>query len=130
MGKVEELRPFMKKVEMTVKCIELNEAREVTSKLDDSTHRVTEALVGDDTGTVLLTLWDDAIEKVEPNKSYKIMNGYTSLFKNSLRVNIGRYGQLQESEEAIEANTENNVSEKEFSQGMRGPRTSRRDEEE
>jgi replication factor A1 len=119
MVKVAELRPFMKKVDLTVKCIEVNEPREVTSKLDNSTHKVTEALVGDDSGAVLLTLWDDAIQKVEPEKTYKITNGYTSLFKNSLRLNIGRYGQLEETEETIEVNKENNLSEKEFSSGSK-----------
>lgn len=109
------LRPFAKRVEVTAKVLKKNEVREVQSKLDNSTHKVTEALVGDSTGTILLTLWDDTIDKVEEGKTYKIANGYTSLFKNSLRLNIGRFGTLEEAEEGIEqVNEENNLSEKEF----------------
>ncbi|MFH1256184.1 MAG: hypothetical protein V1494_02730 [Candidatus Diapherotrites archaeon] len=115
MVQITELRPFSKKVDALVKCVSKNEVREVTSKLDNSSHKVTEALVGDTSGTILLTLWDDMIDKVEAGKSYKITNGYTSLFKNSLRLNIGRYGQLEEStEDAGEVNESNNVSDKQF----------------
>jgi replication factor A1 len=110
-----ELRPFAKKVDVIVKVLGKNEVREVTSKLDNSTHKVTEANVGDASGIILLTLWDDTIDKVEEGKSYKITNGYTSLFQNKLRLNIGRYGTLEESaEEVTEVNETNNLSEKEF----------------
>lgn len=120
MNKVNELKPFQKRVELTVKVLEKNEVREVTSKLDNSSHKVTEVLVGDDSGAILLTLWDEMIDKVEVEKSYKIANGYTSLFKNSLRLNIGRYGELTDSEEEVsEVNKENNISEKEFEQRRR-----------
>lgn len=112
--KISELRPFAKKVELTVKALSKNEVREVTSKLDNSTHKVTEVMVGDDSGTILLTLWDDAIDKVEPGKSYKIANAFTSLFKQTLRLNLGRYGELSEIQEEIEVNEQNNMSEKEI----------------
>ncbi|MBI4053314.1 MAG: single-stranded DNA-binding protein [Candidatus Diapherotrites archaeon] len=114
--KVSEIRPYGKKIDLTVKALKKNEEREVSSKLDGSTHKVTEALVGDETGTVLLTLWDDTIAKVEEGKSYKVTNAYASFFKNSLRVNIGRFGTIEESPETVEnANEKNNLSEKEFS---------------
>ena len=113
-----EIRPYSKKIELTVRVLSKNEPREVMSKLDGSTHKVTEALVGDATGTVLLTLWDDVIEQVGEGKTYKISNAYTSLFKNSLRLNIGRYGSIDETKESVqEVNEENNLSEKEL--GMR-----------
>jgi len=108
---IEQLRPYQKKVNITVKALSKNEVREVTSKLDDSSHKVTEAIVGDATGTVMLTLWDDDIGKVEDGKSYEIVNGYTSLFKNFLRLNIGRYGELKDAEaEVTEVNESNDLS--------------------
>ncbi len=114
--KIEELKPYQKKIDVIVKTVEKNEVREVVSKLDDSRHRVTEALVGDETGAILLTLWDEAIDKAEIGKVYKIENGYTQFFKNSLRLSIGRFGKFEESKEEIEeVNTENNMSEKELS---------------
>lgn len=118
--KINELRPFQKKVDLPLKVVKIMEVREVSSKLDNSTHKVTEALVGDDTGSVLLTLWDEAIEQVKENQSYNLENGYTSLFKNTLRLNVGRYGKLTESEEDIgTVNEENNLSNKEFERPQR-----------
>ena len=109
--KVESLRPYQKKVNLTVKVLKVNEPREVTSKLDDSKHTVTEALVGDDTATVLLTLWDDDIAKVSTEKTYDVINGFTSLFKNSIRLNVGRYGELKDgSADITEVNESNNLS--------------------
>ncbi|MFH1752380.1 MAG: hypothetical protein ABH821_05595 [archaeon] len=112
---ISDLKPFQKKVEATVKVVSKNEIREATSRLDNTSHKVTEAVVGDSTGIVLLTLWDELIEKVQEGKSYKVSNAYTSLFKNSLRLNIGRYGTIEEASEDVgEVNSNNNVSEKEF----------------
>ena len=93
---ISELRPFSKKVDLIVKVLEKNESREVTSKIDSSTHSVAEAVVGDASGSVQLTLWDDMIAKVEVGKCYEIKNGYASLFQNTLRMNIGRYGTIEE----------------------------------
>ena len=114
MNKIAELRPYQKKVTLLVKVAEKMEPREVTSRLDNSNHKVAEALVADDSGSILLTLWDDTIDSLEEGKNYELENAYTSLFKSSLRINLGRYGSLKESKEKIEANTENNISEKEM----------------
>ena len=111
---IAELRPYAKKVDVLVRALEKSEPREVTSKLDNQGHKVTEALVGDASGTILLTLWDEAIDKVAVGKCYTLSNAFTSLFKNTLRLNIGRYGKLEETAEEIQANPQNNLSEKEF----------------
>ncbi len=115
---IEDLKPREKGLDVVFKVVDKGEPREVTSKLDGSTHKVSDVLVGDSTGTVILTLWDDKIDAVEEGKSYKLENGYTSLFKSSLRLNVGRYGKLESSDEDIEVNTDNNVSEKEFNYGF------------
>ncbi len=110
--KISELRPFAKNIDLSVKALSLNEVRTVVSKQDGSSHRVTEALVGDDSGTILLTLWDDGIDAVEAGKSYQIGNAFTSLFQKSLRLNLGRNGTIEEaSEEVSDVNEENNLSE-------------------
>ncbi|MBN2066901.1 MAG: hypothetical protein JW744_00355 [Candidatus Diapherotrites archaeon] len=114
--KVDEIKPFGKKIDVLVKAVEKQEPREVVARLDNTTHRVSEALVGDETGCILLTLWDDTINQVEGGKTYQVTNGYSTTFKNSLRLNIGRYGKIGESTEEIsKANKENNLSEKELS---------------
>jgi replication factor A1 len=109
---VGELSPRSREVNIKVKVVKINEIREVTSRRDGSINRVTEALVGDETGSVYLTLWNENIDKVEVDSTIKIENGYCNLFKGNMRLNIGRYGSMSEIEEDITANTENNLSDK------------------
>ena len=119
-SKVGDLNPRSRRVSVTVKVVSKNPVREVASRTDGSTHRVTEALVGDDTGEILLTLWDDDIEKVNENDIFNVNNGYVTLFRGSMRLNIGRYGTLEKSDVAIEnVNTSNNLSEKQFEEERR-----------
>ncbi|MHA1754879.1 MAG: single-stranded DNA-binding protein [Candidatus Odinarchaeia archaeon] len=112
---IEDLKPNSRRVNVKVKVLSKNEEREVLSRRTGNTLRVTEALVGDATGTILLTLWNDLIDQVEIDKCYMINNGYISLFKGSMRLNIGKYGNINEIEDEIEEiNEDNNVSDKQF----------------
>jgi len=118
--KVGNLNPGSRSLNLTVKVISKNPVREVVSRRDGSSHRVTEALVGDETGSILLTLWDDTIESVTEDDVVVVNNGYIRLFRGSMRLNIGRFGSLEASEEDIEnVNTENNMSEKQYEQERR-----------
>lgn len=111
---VAELKPRMKNITITFKVVEIGEAREVTSRGDGSTHRVADVTVGDATGIVQVPLWDDTIDSVAAGSTYLLKNGYTGLFRGNLRLNVGKYGELSESEEAIEeVNMEVDMSEEE-----------------
>ncbi len=111
--KIERLRPFDRNVNLVVKVVDIGEEREVTSRRDGSTHRVAEALVGDETGCIWLTLWDDNIDKVSVGSVFEIRNGYVSLFRGSMRLNVGRRGTIKPVEvEISEVNTSNNLSER------------------
>jgi replication factor A1 len=113
--KVESLDPESRQVNVTVKVVSKGEARETVSRRDGSTHKVVDALVGDETGAVYLTLWDDNIEKVNEGDTINVKNGYVTLFRGSMRLNIGRYGSLETGAPPIETvNVDNNLSNKEF----------------
>ena len=45
---------------------------------------------------------DSSIDDVKAGTTYTLKNGYTGLFRGNLRLNIGKYGELAEAEEAIE----------------------------
>lgn len=121
--KVGELRTYSRRVNLIAKIVEMGEEREVSSRNDGSLHRVAEALVGDETATVYLTLWDDNIDRFVPGDIVQVHNGYAGLFRGRLRLNIGRYGEINKVEEEVpEVNTVNNLSEKEYD----GPYTMRR----
>jgi replication factor A1 len=112
---VKELTPQSRRVNLTVKIVSINPVREVTSRRDGSSHRVTEALVADETGSVLLTLWNETIDEVREGDTYDVHNGYITLFRSSMQLNTGRYGRLTPSEVILdEINEENNMSDRQY----------------
>ena len=119
--KVGDLNSYSRRVYTTVKVISKTEEREVTSRRDMSTHRVAEALVGDETGTIYMTLWDDVLDAIEDEMVLDVKDAYVNLFKGSMRLNLGRYGSYEVIEEAPfeEVNLENNLSSKVFEQPRR-----------
>lgn len=120
-SKVESLTPRSRRVDVTVKIVSKNPVREVVSRNDGSSHRVTEAVAGDETGVVLLTLWDKDIERVTEGNVFNVNNGYITLFKGSMRLNVGKYGSLEPSQETIATvKTDNNISDKQFEDDRRG----------
>jgi len=63
---------------------------------------------------------EDSIESVSEGDVVDINNGYIRLFRGSMRLNIGRFGSLEASEEEIEnVNTENNMSDRQYEQERR-----------
>ncbi len=99
---VAELKPRMKNVTISFKVISMGEEREIESRQDGSSHRVCDITVGDESGTVQVPLWDETIDSIEEGATYNLTNGYTGLFRGNLRLNVGRYGKLEQSEESIE----------------------------
>ena len=120
-AKVGELTPQSRAVNVTAKVVSKSEIRDIPMGRDGSAHKVCDALVGDETGTIYLTLWDDNIEKVNEEDTIRIENGYVTLFKGNMRLNIGKYGKMNPAEEPFEGevNTENNVSSKTYDQPRR-----------
>jgi len=120
-AKVGELTPQSRAVNVTAKVVSKSEIREIPMGRDGSAHKVCDALVGDETGAIYLTLWDDNIEKVNDNDTVRVENGYVTLFKGNMRLNIGKYGKLDMAKEPLtaEVNTENNVSNKTYEQERR-----------
>ena len=118
--KVEKLGPNSREANIVVKVVSKSEVRNVTGR-DYSVHRVADALVGDETGSVVLTLWDENIDKINEEATLRVTNGYVNLFRGNMRLNIGRYGSYQILEETPikEVNTENNLSEKRYEQERR-----------
>ena len=122
MIKVGDLNSYSRRVYTVVKVMSKTEVREVTSRKDMSTHRVAEALVADDTGSIYLTLWDDVLDEVEEGLIMNIKDAYVNLFRGSMRLNLGRYGSYETLEEAPfeDVNLDNNLSSKVFDQPRGG----------
>lgn len=112
--KVSELQPKMGGVNIIVKILDLGEEREVRTRRGE-TRRLREARVADETGSILMTLWDDQGSNFRDNDTIKIVNGYISLVRGHMRLGLGRYGSFEETEEVIEeVSEEPDMSEKEY----------------
>ena len=110
--KIGSLEKYSRNIDTIVKVVSKTETRTVTSRRDMSTHKVCEALVGDETGCIYLTLWDENIENVSEDQILNIMNAYINMFKRSMRLNLGREGTYEYIEKALfeDVNLENNLS--------------------
>jgi replication factor A1 len=121
--KVEDLKTYTRRANLRVKIVSKSEPKNVLSRRDGSTHQVAEALVGDETGCILLNLWDEDIGRFRVGDVIQIRNSYVKLFRGSMRLNIGKYGEAEMLEEEMaEVNTENNLSERQFPKRWRQPR--------
>ena len=112
--KVKDLTPESKQVNVLAKVVGLSEEREITSRFGES-RKLVEATVGDETGTVLLTLWNDQIASASKDDTILVDNGYVSLVRGHIRLNVGKYGSFQKAETPIETvNTSLDVSAVEY----------------
>ena len=120
-AKISELNPSSRAVNVLAKVVSKSEVRNIAAGRDGEAHKVSDALVGDETGCIYLTLWDDNIEKVNDGDTISVKNGYVNLFRGNMRLNVGRYGTLAMAEQALagEVNTTNNVSTQVYEQPRR-----------
>ena len=92
--KIKELRDKMRNVTVEGKVMEKSDAREVLSRFKDETYKVASAIIGDETGTIKMTLWNEQIDKVNVDNMVKVENGYVSSFKGEIQLNVGKFGKL------------------------------------
>ena len=120
-AKISELNPSSRAVNVLARLMSKSEIRNVAAGRDGEPHKVSDAMVGDETGCIYLTLWDDNIEKVKDGDTILIKNGYINLFRGNMRLNVGRYGTLEISETPLagEVNSENNMSTQVYEQPRR-----------
>ena len=110
--KIKDLNPYSRRVNVLGKVVEVGQPKEITTRFGEG-KSVTEVVIGDETGKITLSLWGDQVSKVESGKILYIDNGYISLVRGHMRLNVGKYGNLNDTEEAIEElNTELDMSEK------------------
>ena len=91
--KISELKPGQGSVETSGELIELGEAR--TFNKFGSEGRVATARLKDDSGEILLSLWNDQIDKVKQGDVVAIKNGYVKEWQGELQLTTGRQGTLE-----------------------------------
>jgi len=81
-------------VSIRVRILSESEPRTVRTK-DGQEHSVVDVMVGDRTGTVPLSLWDERIHDVDIGDIIDVDNAYVNTFKGRIRLNIGKYGTIE-----------------------------------
>jgi len=87
-------------VKVQAKILEISEPREVVTRFGAA--HVATAVIGDESGKINLTLWNEQIDSVAVNNTIEIENGYVTEFRGTKQLNIGRYGTLKVTREPRE----------------------------
>jgi len=91
---VKDLRPGMSRVNIEVEVLKAYKPKTVTTR-DGRQLRLAEFEVGDHTGTIILTLWEEDINLIKQGDIVRIKNGYVTSFRGKPRLSIGRYGKIE-----------------------------------
>ena len=110
--KISDLTPYKNRFNVSFKVISGSEERTVNNRNNpDESHRVKDLIVGDETAQIVLSAWDDEIDTLEVGKYFVLENGYVNVFRDSMRLARGKFGQFSTSDVSFEPNTAVNRSE-------------------
>lgn len=108
--KIDELTPRTGRVNMPVKVLSLEEPR----SMDNGTV-ICEGLVGDETGTVIMSFWNDECETVENGMTINLKDARANLVRGFMRLSLGKKGSMTVSENSLESIKESiNLSDLEY----------------
>ncbi len=120
--KIKDLNPSSRRVNVLGKVLSVGEKKSITTKFGEE-KTVTEVIIADETGKITLSLWGDQADKAKDGEVLFIDNGYVSLVRGHMRLNVGKYGALNSSTETLaEINESVDMSEKEHENQFRGYR--------
>ncbi|GGM78319.1 hypothetical protein GCM10007108_15580 [Thermogymnomonas acidicola] len=112
--KIKDLSPSSRRVNVLGKVLNVGEPKVIQTRFGEE-KSVTEVVIADDTGKITLSLWGDQASQASQGQTIYIDNGYITLVKGHMRLNVGKYGSIKEGPEAVdEVNEELDMSEKEY----------------
>jgi replication factor A1 len=118
--KVKDLTTETKSVNVTVKVVSVGEPEAVPARGGGVRH-VTEAKVGDDTASIIMSLWEKQSDGIAEGIVLRIENGYVSLVRGHMRLNVGKYGRMTPTDADVgEVNTEENLSDVDHASARKG----------
>ena len=91
--KIENLRVGMKKINVTAEVLQTSEPAKVHTQFRDNAI-VSNAAVADETGKVLLCLWDQQINSVHTGDYIEIKNAHVAMFKGEKQLRLGKNGTI------------------------------------
>jgi hypothetical protein len=99
--KVEDLRVGMKKINVTAQVTEVAEPAKVHTQFRDNAV-VSNAVIQDDTGKILLCLWDQQVNTVHVGDHVEVKNAHVAMFKGERQLRLGKNGSVTIIEKPLE----------------------------
>jgi hypothetical protein len=91
--KIEDLEAGMKNIDLKARVLDIPRPNRVYTRLGTEAH-VTNALIADETGTIVMSLWNEQIGTVSKHDVIEIENGKVANYRGKLQLRIGRTGSL------------------------------------
>ncbi len=90
---ISDLRSGMKRINLKAKVLEIPKPAQVHTQFGN-TAMVVNALIGDETGTVKLCLWEGQINSIALSDDIEIRNAQVCLFRGEKQLRLGKNGGL------------------------------------
>ena len=91
---ISELKAGMTDVDLEAELTKKGEEREVITKYGKHL-RVSNSEVSDETGSIALSLWGDAIEAVDMGDKVRISKAMVNEYKGKLQLALGKFGTIK-----------------------------------
>jgi len=95
---VQSLQEKLGGVDIRLRVLSRSNPRTVITN-DGQEHIVADATVGDRTGSVKLSLWDTQINEILAGDIIDLRNAYVNSFRGRLRLNIGKFGTIEKTDD-------------------------------
>ncbi len=99
--KIEDLRVGMKKINVNAEVAEVAEPSRVHTQFRDNAI-VSNAVVKDESGKILLCLWDQQVNTVHVGDFIEVKNAHVALFKGEKQLRLGKNGSVTVVEKPLE----------------------------
>jgi len=91
--KIEDLKAGMRNINLSARVLEIPGPNRVYTRYGTEAY-ISNALIGDETGTIRMSLWNRQIHKVSEGDEVNIENGSVASFRGELQLRIGKSGTL------------------------------------
>lgn len=103
--KISEIKDGMGNINVVGRLLDISDTRTFNKK-DGSKGRVGNITIGDDTGKIRITLWDDKTDKMtelHPGDAVEVINGYAreNNFNQQVEIQIGNHSIVKKTETSV-----------------------------
>ena len=98
--KIGDLREGMKKINVIAEVLQTSEPSKVHTQFRDNA-LVSNAVIGDETGKVMLCLWDQQVNAVSMGDHIEVRNAHVASFKGEKQLRLGKNGTITRLEKPL-----------------------------